>query len=286
MFSYCTDPDTLEGLTWLGCYLTNGKHMAFYWSFVVVIVLLLLAAPLSLLMGFLGAFAKRSAFLPIRALGLVYTSTIRGVPSLVFFLFVPLAIDQLIEFFRHRIKCPEETGSVWQGNDFIVCAQAKMPVGVSAEWVHDLWGLTLALITFAIVFGAFAALIIEGALNAIPKGQVEAATAVGMTKRQIFKRVQLPQMWIYALPGMSNLWQVLVKSSPLLFLMGIEDVVYWARELGGSKTAIYEYPHPDWRLWYFLGILVFYMALTWVSQIGFERLMRRVSRGQAVAMNS
>ena len=286
MFSHCTDPKTLEGLSWLVCYLTNGKHIAFYWSFLVVIALLLLAAPLSLAMGFLGAFAKRSRIAPFRWLGIIYTSTIRGVPSLVFFLFVPIALDQAVEFIRHRIKCADNTEPVWQGNDFIVCAQAKMPIGVSAEWVHDLWGFTLALIAFAIVFGAFAALIIEGALKAVPRGQVEAAKSVGMTPSKIMRRIQLPQMWIYALPGMSNLWQVLIKSSPLLFLMGIEDVVYWARELGGSKTAIYDYPHPDWRLWYFAGILVFYMGLTWISQIGFERLMKRVSRGQAVAMNT
>jgi len=117
MFSHCTDPKTLEGLSWLVCYLTNGKHIAFYWSFLVVIALLLLAAPLSLAMGFLGAFAKRSRIAPFRWLGIIYTSTIRGVPSLVFFLFVPIALDQAVEFIRHRIKCADNTEPVWQGND-------------------------------------------------------------------------------------------------------------------------------------------------------------------------
>ena len=42
----------------------------------------------------------------------------------------------------------------------------------------------------------------------------------------------------------------------LLFLLGVEDIVYWARELGGSKTARFtDYPHPDWRMWYFLALL-------------------------------
>ncbi len=259
--------------------------MAFYWSFLVVIALIVLAAPLSLGMGFLGAFAKRSRIAPLRWLGMLYTSMIRGVPAIVFFLFVPIALDQGLEYVRHKIKCPKVTDPIWQGNDFIVCAQAKLPVSTSPEWVHNTYGFILALIAFAIVFGAFAAQIIEGALKAVPKGQVEAARTVGMTERQIMRRVQLPQMWIYALPGLSNLWQVLIKSSPLLFLLGIQDIVYWARELGGSKTSAYAYPHPDWRLWYFSGILVFYVALTWLSQIGFERLMQRVSRGQAIGMN-
>ncbi|MEM9642283.1 MAG: ABC transporter permease, partial [Pseudomonadota bacterium] len=59
------------------------------------------------------------------------------------------------------------------------------------------------------------------------------------------------------------------------------DIVYWARELGGAKTQAFTYPHPDWRLYYFLGLLVFYLALTKLSEVVFLHLMRRVSLGQA-----
>jgi polar amino acid transport system permease protein len=102
-----------------------------------------------------------------------------------------------------------------------------------------------------------------------------------MTRRQATRRILIPQMWVYALPGLSNLWMILIKATPLLFLLGITDVVYWARELGGRKTSAFDYPHPDWRLWYFLALLVFYLTLTKVSQLGFDRLARRLSRGQA-----
>jgi polar amino acid transport system permease protein len=88
-------------------------------------------------------------------------------------------------------------------------------------------------------------------------------------------------MWVYALPGLSNLWQILVKATPLLFLLGVEDIVYWARELGGMKTQAFSYPHPDWRIWYFIGLLVFYLCLTKVSEVVFARLMVRLSHGQA-----
>ena len=73
---------------------------------------------------------------------------------------------------------------------------------------------------------------------------------------------------------------ILIKATPLLFLLGVEDIVYWARELGGLKTSAYSYPHPDWRLWYFVGLLVFYLSLTRVSEIVFARLTRKLSRGQ------
>jgi polar amino acid transport system permease protein len=90
-------------------------------------------------------------------------------------------------------------------------------------------------------------------------------------------------MWVYALPGLSNLWMILVKATPLLFLLGVEDIVYWARELGGTKGAVFDYPHPDWRLWYFIGLLFFYLGLTRVSEIVLSRLMDRLSKGQATA---
>jgi polar amino acid transport system permease protein len=88
-------------------------------------------------------------------------------------------------------------------------------------------------------------------------------------------------MWVYALPGLSNLWMILIKATPLLFLLGVQDIVYWARELGGSKTSAFAFPHPDWRLYYFLGLLVFYLCMTRVSEIVLDRLTQRLTRGQA-----
>jgi len=102
-----------------------------------------------------------------------------------------------------------------------------------------------------------------------------------MSRKQIFMRIQFPQMWAYALPGLSNLWMILIKATQLLFLLGVQDIVYWARELGGTKTARFTYPHEDWRLGYFIVLLVFYLFLSWVSEIFFNRLTLKVTRGQA-----
>jgi polar amino acid transport system permease protein len=116
----------------------------------------------------------------------------------------------------------------------------------------------------------------------VPHSQIETAEAYGLSHRQAFWRILVPQMWVYALPGLSNLWMVLIKATPLLFLLGVEDIVYWARELGGTKTPQFtEYPHGDWRMWYFLFLLVFYLAFTRVSEIVLDRLMRRLTKGQA-----
>ncbi|KEJ95847.1 amino acid ABC transporter membrane protein 1, PAAT family [Pseudosulfitobacter pseudonitzschiae] len=284
MFSYCTDPSTLGGLTWLSCFLTTGVHLSFYLSFLKVLGLLAVTAPVALAFGFLGAMAARASFAPLSWLGKGYIAIVRGVPDIAFFLFFVIALDQLFEYTRHRILCPDWDQPVRQGNDFIVCQAAKLPLGSSPEWMHETYAFGLAVITFAIVFGAFAANVLFGAMRAVPRAQLETGEAYGMTQRQTFWRILVPQMWVFALPGLSNLWMVLIKATPLLFLLGIEDIVYWARELGGTKTSKFtSYPHGDWRMWYFLALLIFYLLMTKVSETLLGRLMARLTLGQATA---
>lgn len=284
MFAYCADPSTLDTLPWLSCYLTNGVHLSFYKSFLLVLALLAVTAPVALSFGFLGAMSARSHIAPVSWLGKGYIAIVRGVPDIAFFLFFVIALDQSFELIKHSIVCPDWTDPIRQGNDFLVCPQAKVPLGSSPEYVHQLYGFMLAVITFAIVFGAFAANVLFGGMRAVPHAQLETAEAYGMSRRQTFWRILVPQMWVYALPGLSNLWMVLIKATPLLFLLGIEDIVYWARELGGTKTSKFSaYPHPDWRMWYFLFLLVFYLSFTKVSEVVLERLMRRLNKGQATS---
>ncbi|MBL4918226.1 ABC transporter permease [Szabonella alba] len=283
MFAYCSDPSQLDGLTWLSCYLTTGKHFDFYWSFVTVLTLLAVTAPAALAFGFAGAMAARAPFLPLRVIGKTYTAMVRGIPDIIFFLFFVIALDQGIEWIMHQVRCPDWSEPIRQGLEFRVCPEAKVPHGSAPQSVHRIYGAGLAVFTFALVFGAFVANVLSGAMAAVPRAQLETGESYGMSQGQVFRRILVPQMWVYALPGLSNLWMILLKATPLLFLLGVQDVVYWARELGGAKTSAFEYPHPDWRLWYFLVLLVFYLAMTKVSEIFLTRLQRRLSHGQATA---
>ncbi len=282
MFEYCADPASLAGFKWLSCYLTTGKHMGLYWAVGTVLLLLTITAPAALLFGFGGAAAARSHFRPLWWFGKGYIAIVRGVPDITFFLFFVIALDQGFEWIRHQIKCPDWDQPIRQGNDFIVCAAAKLPLSSSPQVFHEIYGFFLAVLTFALVFGAFAANVLYGAMRAVPHAQIETAEAYGMSHRQAFWRIMVPQMWVYALPGLSNLWMVLIKATPLLFLLGVEDIVYWARELGGTKTPQFtDYPHGDWRVWYFLALLVFYLAFTQVSEVVLAKISRRLSHGQA-----
>ncbi|MGY6549356.1 MAG: ABC transporter permease [Roseinatronobacter sp.] len=283
MFSFCTDPSILPDWQWFACFLTNATHLAFYRAFGVVLVLLAIAAPAALGMGLLGALALRSRIWPFNWFGRIYVNIVRGVPDIVFFLFVPIALGQGIEWVLHHINCPDWDQPIRQGNDFIVCREARVPAPGAPAWVRDIYAFAMAVVAFALVFGAFVANTLYGAMQAVPRAQIETAEAYGMTARQAFRRIVLPQMWIYALPGLSNIWQILVKATPLLFLLGIQDIVFWANFIGGEKTSLFAFSHPDWRVWYFLGLLCFYLCLTWVSERAFGSLSARLSRGQATA---
>lgn len=284
IFAFCTDPETLDSLRWFACYLTTAKHAALYWSVGTVLVLLAITAPTALAFGFAGATAARSGIAPVRWLGQAYIAVVRGVPDIAFFLFFVIALDQGLEYLRHVTLCPGWDEPIYQGNDFRVCAEAKLPLSTAPQWVHEVYGFFIAVFTFALVFGAFSANVLFGAMRAVPWAQMETAEAYGMTRKQAFWRVQVPQMWVYALPGLSNIWQILIKATPLLFLLGVEDITYWARELGGTANPRFtSYPHGDWRVWYFGALLVVYLLFTRASEAVLDRLMVRLSHGQATS---
>jgi len=146
---YCADPSLLEGWRWLSCFLTTPKQQFFYFSFITVFALLAVTAPLIMLLGFAGALARQSRFKLLNLIGLIYTSMVRGVPDIIFFLFVPIALDQAVELIRHKIICPEITDPIYRGSDFVVCNAAKMPLKDAAEWVHNGWNFTLAVVAFS-----------------------------------------------------------------------------------------------------------------------------------------
>lgn len=283
MFSSCADPKSLEGLSWLLCYLTSGKHLDFYWSFGTVLLLLAITAPAAMAFGFGGAMAARSQHFLLRVIGKTYTAMVRGVPDIVFFLFFVIALDQGVEWLMHQARCPDWTAPIRQGMEFKVCPEAKVPPSSAAQVWHSVYNASLAVFTFALVFGAFAANVIYGAMQAVPRAQLETGESYGMSHGQVFRRILVPQMWGYAMPGLTNLWMILIKATPLLFLLGVKDIVYYARELGGTKTSAYAYPHPDWRLYYFLALLVFYLLMTKLSEKVFARIAARLSHGQATA---
>jgi polar amino acid transport system permease protein len=140
--------------------------------------------------------------------------------------------------------------------------------------------LILAGVSLGIVYGAFTANVVAGALRSVPAGQLEAGRAYGMTRWEVLRRIHIRQMWIYALPGLSNVWISMLKSTSLLSLLQITDFVSWAQRLGAANfSRAAGLVHDDWRWRYYFVILVFYILLTFISEKVFAHLMGRARRG-------
>jgi polar amino acid transport system permease protein len=258
-------------LFWIG-YFTNTKHLTAYASVQYTLIAAVLGAACALVFGLLGATLKNSRVFPVRLIGNAYVNSVRGIPDVLFFLFFPLAFEQVLEWFRAGAACaPEEVAA--RAGQWPPCAAANLFFG-STEY------LLLACLSLGIIYGAFTANVISGALRAVPRGQMEAARAYGMSEAMAFRRIQLRQMWIYALPGLSNCWMLLIKSTSLLSLLQIADIVLWADRLGAPNfTRTAGLIHPDWRWQYYLVLLLFYILLTYVSEKVFASLTRWAGRG-------
>lgn len=257
-------------LFWLG-YLTNGKHLAWYASVQFTLFAAVAGAAVALIMGLLGASLRNSRILPVRLLGAGYINMTRGIPDVLFFIFFPLAFQQTMELLLSRVVCSADeiaTAVLWPP-----CPAAKLNFS-TFEY------LLLASVSLGIVYGAFTANVIYGAMRSVPPGQIEAAKAFGMSERQVNWRIRIRQMWIYALPGLSNVWMLLIKSTSLLSLVQITDIVRWANSLGAPNfLPTVGLIHPDWRWRYYIVLLVFYIVLTFLSEKAFAALRRRAGRG-------
>ena len=256
---------------WLG-YITNGKHLAWYASFRFTVLVAVFGALLALIFGLCGAALRNSRFMVLRGAGLLYSNIVRGVPDVLFFLFFPLAFEQGVEWVISTQVCSAQSlasnPGVWP------------PCGEAQWFLSTTEYLAMACVSLGIVYGAFAANVIHGAMQSVPKGQLEAARAYGMSPSQILWRVHIRQMWIYALPGLSNVWMLLVKATSLLSLLQIADIVLWADRLGAPNyLKQVGLVHPDWRWRYYLVLFLFYILVTYLSERGFAVLRRRLGHG-------
>nr|HPQ95538.1 ABC transporter permease [Thiolinea sp.] len=127
-------------------YITNGKHLAWYASLRYTLIAAVAGAGLAVLFGLLGAGLKLSRITPLRWIGNLYTTMIRGIPDVLFLLFFPLAFEHLVEAGMAYLSCsPEQlAGSRW-------------PPCPDAQWfLSSTEYLIMACVSFGIVYGAFA----------------------------------------------------------------------------------------------------------------------------------
>ena len=209
----------------------------------VTISLAILSLLLSILCGLAGAFLKMSSVRTLQYLGNAYTTVIRSVPELVLMMLI---------FYGGQVAL-NNLGAVTGLWDYIEVNQ-----------------FVAGVLTLGFIFGAYMTETFRGAILAIPKGQLEAAVAAGMSPRKVFTVVTWPQLVRYALPSFANNWLVLVKSTALVSVIGLHDLVWNAVAAGRSVQQLFSF---------MVAVLLIYLVITAISDVALRWVDRKYSAG-------
>ena len=209
----------------------------------ITISVAVLALILATFLGALGAAAKLSRSLAARLAAQSYTSIVRGIPDLVLILLIYFGGQRLLTVFTKMM-----------GGGF---------VEISKFWA--------GVIAIGFIYGAYLTETFRGAYIAVPKGQAEAAKSLGMKQLPILWKVLMPQIVRVALPGYGNVWMVLIKSTAVISVIGLEDLVGLADKAGKTTRQPFLF---------FAAVILVYLAITWVSSLILKRVDTEANRGQ------
>jgi len=208
----------------------------------LTVELALLSLLIAMVLGIAGALAKLSKSPIARSVAGIYTTIIRGIPDLVL---------MTILFFGGQIIV----------ND----------IGDKLGWEYiDISPFMAGTVTLGFIFGAYFAETFRGGILAVSRGEIEAGIAFGMTPIQVFLRITLPAMVRHALPGFGNNWLVLTKTTALVSVIGLQDMLYNANIAGGSTRKPFTF---------LCAVAILYLVITGVSNFGLRWLDKRYSVG-------
>lgn len=141
---------------------------------------------------------------------------------------------------------------------------------LGSEASIDINPFVAGVLTIGFIYGAYMTETFRGAILAIPPGQMEAAWAFGMGRVQTFFRITLPQMVRYALPGFTNNWLVLIKTTALVSLIGLQEMTYIAKQASSATRSPFVF---------FLFTAALFLVYTSASLWVLRRMSLRYSLG-------
>ena len=209
----------------------------------VTLSVALASLAMAVTLGLMGAMAKLSKWRFARALAYVYTTLIRGVPDLVLMLLI---------FYGGQVAVNSIATSL--GHD---------------EYI-DINPYIAGVLTIGFIFGAYLTEAFRGAFLAVPPGQREAGLAFGLSPWQIAWRITWPQMFRHALPGLSNNWLVLIKSTAIVSVIGLSDLMTRGQQAAGTTREPFVF---------YLAVALIYLLFTTASEFLFNWLEKRFSTG-------
>lgn len=207
---------------------------------IVTVEVALSSLVLSLLLGMLAASARLYGGSISKTIATIYTTVIRGIPDLVLMMLI---------FFG---------GQIMVNN-----------IGEKFGWDYiDIDPFIAGILTIGFIFGAYMGETFRGAIMAVHKGQIEAGHAFGMTGLQVFIHITFPAMVRHAIPGFFNNWLVLVKTTALVSVIGLEDMVFSAKVAGDTLRQPFTF-------YVLVGIL--FLLITAVSDVAMKWIERKYS---------
>jgi len=214
----------------------------------ITLAVALTSLMIAVLLGLAGAGMKLSRSRALRLLAGAYTTIIRGVPDMVLMLLI------------------------FYGGQTIVNALAAK---VGYDGYVDVNPFIAGVLTIGFIFGAYLTETFRGAIMAVPAGQREAGIAYGMSSSQVFARVVFPQMVRFAIPSFANNWLVLVKSTALVSVIGLGDMMQRAGLAAGATREPFTF---------YTAVALLYLAITTASVLLLNALERRYSMGVKAAV--
>ena len=209
---------------------------------IVTVEVALLSLLLSLFLGILTASARLYGGTVARIFATTYTTVIRGIPDLVLMMLI---------FF---------------GGQIIV-----NNIGDKFGWGYiDIDPMIAGIITIGFIFGAYMGETFRGAIMAVNKGEIEAGHAYGMTGLQVFTHITFPAMIRHAIPGFFNNWLVLVKTTALVSVIGLEDMVFSAKVAGDTLRQPFTF-------YVLVGFL--FLLITAISDLAMRLFERKYNIG-------
>jgi His/Glu/Gln/Arg/opine family amino acid ABC transporter permease subunit len=222
----------------------RGYEWVFWEGLRVTLMVGLATIPVALLLGLLGAWGKLSHNRFARLVAGTYTTVVRGIPELVLILLV---------YFGLTLALQDLVGWIEGGQSSVDIP--PFPAGV---------------VTLGLIYGAFATEVFRGAFLAVDRGQIEAAQSFGMHRVLALRRIVLPQMWRFALPGLGNLWLVLIKATSLMSIIQLPELM---RMTDIAARAV-RLPFT-----FYFGASLIYLTITIISIVALQRAERWANRG-------
>ncbi len=214
---------------------------------IVTIELAFLSLALALTLGLIGAAAKLSNSRTAVGVATAYTTLIRGVPDLVM---------MLLFYYGGQVAVNMLSDYVWETYE--------------VDFFFQFDPFISGVVTIGLIFGAYMTETFRGAFLAVETGQIEAARAYGFSRWHTFRRVMVPQMLRHALPGIGNNWQVLLKTTALVSIIGLTDMVRVAEEAAKAERMPFHF---------FIPVAFVYLALTAGSELFIKWLDKRANVG-------